>query len=79
VHVFLNQSQRQGLQQAGLACVILAGDEVDPLERLDAQLPEASEIFYADACEHKGISPFPKARFKFLLSGGVFMGWRSVG
>ena len=44
--------QKERLKQAGLAGIVLAGDEVDAAQRIDFKRVEASEIPYLQARQH---------------------------
>ena len=44
--------QENRLQQGGLACVVPAGNEVDPAQCVDPEVTEAAEIPYMQSLEH---------------------------
>jgi len=44
-----SEQQNQRLQHSRLAGVVLAGDEIDPLEWFNLQIAETAKVFYVEA------------------------------
>jgi len=49
VCIFFPEQQDQCLKNPRLAGIVLAGDEIDPLERFNLQIPETPKVFYVQA------------------------------